>query len=135
MVQLQICHQICVNSVPLTYFKLNVHPLNSDLNQILTRNLKELLMFILLILLLMVFKTSCREHSHWARERGREGIPLHPLLNQTRSNSFCFKVSVSVSKCFLQLFINNASKRLHYFNHVCCNVETIYGGSSLFATP
>ena len=37
-------------------------------------------MFIFLILLLIVFKTSCNGHSHWAGERRREGIPSPPTL-------------------------------------------------------
>ena len=96
-------------------------------------------MFILLILLLMVFKTSCRRHSHWAGERGREGIPPPPTSELNKIQQFLFQSAFYNCSLIMQakdfIILTMYAAMLRQFTAVLHYLQPHRGYTSLFVEP
>ena len=96
-------------------------------------------MFILLILLLMVFKTSCRGHSHWAGERGREGIPPPPTSELNKIQQFLFQSAFYNCSLIMQakdfIILTMYAAMLRQFTAVLHYLQPHRGYTSLFVEP
>ena len=98
-------------------------------------------MFILLILLLMVFKTSCRGHSHQAGERGREGIPPPPTSESNKIQQFLFLFQSAFYNCSLIMqakdfiILTMYAAMLRQFTAVLHYLQPHRGYTSLFVEP